>query len=702
MREIHNSTRSAPDTTVDGLRRMVASLAERLSRLPYTEGWRRELADLEGRLLREEQLVAVFGAFSTGKSSLINAVLGEPVLVVSPNPTTAAITELRFAPASGQDARPQGGGLVAGEPGAPSPAVPAPADAEGGTVARVEAKTEAQMWDDVSLALAALQRQADGLAGAAELAKSLKPKDVPSGRRKTLSFLKAFAAGYEELADRLGRTWTLPAADASRLCAEERYACFVQRVQLWHPSASLAGRLPRGLVWVDTPGVDSVHRRHTDVAFQYMRLADAIVFVLYYTHALSRAEKDFLLQLAEVQDLVGADKLFVVINAVDLAQSEEERQAVRERVLEELRQLGIRQPRIYEVSSQLAYAARQLQRQPDNPAIVELLRTRLGESAPPDAPALLEQSGVPTLERDLSGFLTTQAREMAVDAVVRTLRSLESRVAARIEQVRAAEAASEHDRQELAARRRAIWEEMERMGEALDAGQDEPSRRLRQEAQELVFHAGERIRFRFTQLFREAFYPGRFQGLTRASDALQAALQELVESLRRQVEMECRTLALRLGTYAEQLYTRERAALARDLEAVGRADVADGLPDAALVSLADQAYRSRLDAEPLIPYLKGFQSAKSFFEGGGQDAMRQGMAEAAADAVREDLANLTGPMTDAAVLALQRQYRALVAAVLNSPCTADDSRAEREPLEAWEGLADDLRRALAAQLAAHA
>ncbi|MCL6626266.1 MAG: hypothetical protein K6T68_06720, partial [Alicyclobacillus shizuokensis] len=319
----------------------------------------------------------------------------------------------------------------------------------------------------------------------------------------------------------------------------------------------------------------------------------------------------------------------------------------RARALSELRQLGIRQLRIYEVSSQLAFAARQLQRQPDNPAIVELLRTRLGlaEATIPDASTLLEQSGVSTLERDLSGFLTTQAQQVAADAVVRTLQSLQSRVVARIEQVRAAEAASEHDRQELAARRRAIWEEVERMGEALDADQDEPSRSLRQEAKELVFHAGERIRFRFTQLFREAFYPGRFQGPTRASDALQAALHELVESLRRQVEMECRTLALRLGTYAQQLYSQERAALARDLEAVGRADVADGLPDAAPLSLADQAYRSRLDAAPLTPYLKGFQSAKSFFEGGGQDAMRQGMAEAAADAVREDLAALTGPMT---------------------------------------------------------
>lgn len=40
--------------------------------------------------------IAVFGTFSAGKSSLINALLGDTYLVSSPNPTTAATTELSY------------------------------------------------------------------------------------------------------------------------------------------------------------------------------------------------------------------------------------------------------------------------------------------------------------------------------------------------------------------------------------------------------------------------------------------------------------------------------------------------------------------------------------------------------------------------------------------------------------------------------
>ena len=38
--------------------------------------------------------IALFGAFSAGKSSLANALIGERVLPVSPNPTTAAINRI--------------------------------------------------------------------------------------------------------------------------------------------------------------------------------------------------------------------------------------------------------------------------------------------------------------------------------------------------------------------------------------------------------------------------------------------------------------------------------------------------------------------------------------------------------------------------------------------------------------------------------
>ena len=49
---------------------------------------------------------------------------------------------------------------------------------------------------------------------------------------------------------------------------------------------ALGGR-PHDLV--DTPGADSINARHTDVAFDYIRNADAILFVTYYNHAFAKS-----------------------------------------------------------------------------------------------------------------------------------------------------------------------------------------------------------------------------------------------------------------------------------------------------------------------------------------------------------------------------------------------------------------------------
>ena len=47
------------------------------------------------RLEGQEFTVALFGAFSAGKSSFSNALIGENILPVSPNPTTATINRIR-------------------------------------------------------------------------------------------------------------------------------------------------------------------------------------------------------------------------------------------------------------------------------------------------------------------------------------------------------------------------------------------------------------------------------------------------------------------------------------------------------------------------------------------------------------------------------------------------------------------------------
>ena len=53
-----------------------------------------ELAQKADRLENQSFTVALFGAFSAGKSSFANALIGDRLLPVSPNPTTAAINKI--------------------------------------------------------------------------------------------------------------------------------------------------------------------------------------------------------------------------------------------------------------------------------------------------------------------------------------------------------------------------------------------------------------------------------------------------------------------------------------------------------------------------------------------------------------------------------------------------------------------------------
>src|SRR5699024_6418162 len=107
----------------------------------------------------------------------------------------------------------------------------------------------------------------------------------------------------------------------------------------------------KGITLVDTPGADSVNARHTNVAFDYIKEADAILYVTYFNHAITSADRDFLVQLGRVKEAFELDKMFFIVNASDLAENEADLNLVLKYVEEQLLQFGIRQPKIYPVSS---------------------------------------------------------------------------------------------------------------------------------------------------------------------------------------------------------------------------------------------------------------------------------------------------------------------------------------------------------------
>ncbi|RLP89858.1 dynamin [Geobacillus stearothermophilus] len=368
----------AAEESADGRRALAASGKQRsdeaADRLEEAAAWlertdllRRFVGPLrdKARRLRERAFtVALFGAFSAGKSSLANALLGAPLLPSSPNPTTAAISKI------------------------------APPDREHphGT-AVVKVKDEAQIWANVQASLRQFGCEAkswdEALRHCARLAESGAERPA---QKPHLAFLAAAAAGYERMKNRFGTRLSIGFAELEAYVADEAVSCFLDEVVLYADCPLTR----QGVTLVDTPGVDSLNARHTGVAFHYMKHADALLFVTYYNHAFSKADREFLLQLGRVKDAFSLDKMFFIINAADLAQSKEELEAVISYMNGELARFGIRFPRLYALSSRLALAEK--------------------TGAEPGPRGVLADSGLSAFETDFFRFLTEELAEVAVES----------------------------------------------------------------------------------------------------------------------------------------------------------------------------------------------------------------------------------------------------------------------------------------------
>ena len=83
----------------------------------------------------------------------------------------------------------------------------------------------------------------------------------------------------------------------------------VHEVRITWPSPWLAA----GVRIIDTPGIGSVYRHNTDMAYRYLSKADAVLFILSADQPLGQAEMDF---LADAQAYAG--RIFFLLNKADL------------------------------------------------------------------------------------------------------------------------------------------------------------------------------------------------------------------------------------------------------------------------------------------------------------------------------------------------------------------------------------------------
>lgn len=558
--------------------------------LPGLKGSAQIMEQRAERLEQNRFTVALFGAFSAGKSSFANALMGDLILPVSPNPTTAAINKI-LPP---DDVNPHGS-------------------------VRVRLKSLQDVENDLSHSLKVFNLEAGNIEEGIKRIETIDRAEIQPAAKPHYSFLRAVSKGYKDVENRLGTDLIIGIEEFQQFVAKEEKACFVEWIELYYDCPLTR----QGIVLVDTPGADSINARHTGVAFEYIKNSDAVIFVTYYNHAFSHADREFLIQLGRVKSAFELDKMFFVVNAADLAHSQEELDGVVTHVKENLESCGIVKPRIYPVSSQTALLARMAENGPLPESAEMTLRNRLHlkEDQPfPETEEILQIAGLKHFEDEFISFTLDELTHISINSALEEIKRTTGLLHELI--LKARQDVQQREEQAQKAREEKVKSlEMVRL---LDSSIE--SRTLQKEINELCYYVKQRVMLRFREAFRYAFNPGTIKNDGRSMQKiLQGCLDELVHFIAFDLSQEMRATALRVEKYME----KSGAQLLEKLERHINRDDFHVHPWESK-TFATPEFESSLPEEMIVP-LKGtlsmFKSTKQFFEQGGQEKMRQKLEE---------------------------------------------------------------------------
>nr|WP_306220236.1 dynamin family protein [Cohnella sp. WQ 127256] len=558
----------APRGAADMLERSAALL----STVPALRSVANGLQAKAERFKNRSFTIALFGAFSAGKSSFANALVGKSVLPVSPNPTTATINRI-VAPTG---------------------------EYEDGT-ALVTMKSADDFCEDIRHSLKRIGVSKEKITDVGnDIPRLLALKDPISASelhprgRPHLAFLSAATKGWDFYGQLLGQKLKVEEEEYRRFAAEEQASCFVAEIDLFVDSPITRS----GAVLVDTPGADSINARHTGVAFQYIKNADAVLFVTYYNHAFTEADREFLNQLGSVKDVFELDKMFFIINAADLASSESELDGVRTHVGDQLLKHGIRKPRLFAVSSLNGLQAKQANS-------LESLRS----------------SGVAAFEGAFRTFSEEELGGLALASANKELDRVEKLLESWLQSANA-DAAT----RELKAQR--LREQAQRWSnEGSDNVPAATVQPLHQEISEQLYHLRQRLNFRFKEHFQSAFHSSVLQDDGRdLKKLLQACGEDLKRSLHEDLLQELRAAGLRLEGTIHTMAQKALNALSGLSEMEQEGFTPESI-DRVLLELPLPEVFANGPAIETRQLWSMFRSPKHFFEKEGAASLREVLSE---------------------------------------------------------------------------
>ncbi|WP_281887036.1 dynamin family protein [Paenibacillus sp. YYML68] len=541
----------------------LAAAAGELEDVAALQSIRRSLLEKAERLAGNRFTIALFGAFSAGKSSFANALIGERVLPVSPNPTTAAINKIM--PPEPEAGWPHG-------------------------TAKVRVKSADKLTADVLYSLEMLGERVESLDQALAAIDGLKPERIPGKGKPHFAFLRAVKLGWSAMSASLGQELRITVDEFGSYAADESKSCFVELIELYYTNPLTE----QGVVLVDTPGADSINARHTGVAFEFIKNADAILFVTYYNHAFSHADQQFLLQLGRVKDSFELDKMFFIVNAADLASSSEELDGVVKHVESNLLHHGIRHPRIYPLSSYYALEGK-----------------LAGDEAATDL------SGITRFEQEFVRFTFEELTDMAVQAGDADLRRASQTLQSWLDSA-SSDAADRAKQAE--ALRRSLAAASSRLQETTS---DREVKELSKEIEELLYYVKQRTAYRFGELYQLAFHPSLFREDPREPKAvLMSAWEDLRRMISFDLSQEILATTLRIENAINKL-AKETAAQWTD--SIRKELSSFDSPGFESFKLNTPELTGTLEADDVnAKWLSGFfKNTKQFYEGEGRAQLRR-------------------------------------------------------------------------------
>lgn len=588
-----------------------------LEQVPSLNGFVEDLAERKQRLEGQRFRICLFGAFSAGKSSFANALLGANVLPVSPHPTTAAIIHI----------------------------VPPTATYQSGE-ALIRLKSFEQVEKEVHICIDRLQlKRQSTMKETLKQVVRIKPQELRSTLKAYYSFLKACSQGWEAIEEQLGQQLIVHHDDYIQYASNESTACFVQSID-YHYDSPLT---QLGFELIDTPGADSIYARHTDVTFNFIKHADVLVYLTYFNHAFSRADKQFLDQLGRVKEQFSMDKMFFIVNAADLASSEQEQQDVLQHVENNLLTSNIRFPRLYPVSS---------------------LRVLQGKHDP--GMSQFQDAFYSFIENDLFSLQLQSAStdiNKGYHLLVQLRNELEHTLQSKDEKIAHLTKQKQHWIQQIQTEQYPSL-----------------SNELSKEVSELLYYVKQRFFFNFKEHLDEAFHPTYLSGKQATKEQLRRCLDELLFALVQQLNDEFKATSLRLENVLLRFRDRVvdrwvRTAEEEKLTLTGQLleEMSLNIPEGPK-QLGDN-YNSDFEK-----CLKHFKNPKQFFEQDGKSRLREAFEDvlklAVDDYVREAEETLEqfyseawGSVSSAMKNALQEELEMAVnarIAVLEGECSLED------------------------------